>query len=88
VKKTSLSIAAVAAILIAGSASSFAAELPGYEVKGLPISPVQVALLGAANIRQSLAAPSVASPHQVSVLTSQRTLDTASAASFGTGGGH
>jgi hypothetical protein len=87
-RKTSLSVAAVVAILIASSASSFAAELPGYEVKGLPISPVQTAVLGPANARQSLAAPVAASPHQVSVLTSQRTLNTASAASFGTGGGH
>ena len=46
-KKTSLSIAAVAALLIAGSTAGFAAGLPTYEATGLPISPVQAQVLGA-----------------------------------------
>jgi hypothetical protein len=76
VKKNSLgiaamvSIAALVAISIAGGTPSLAAELPTYEVKGLPISPVQVGLLGAANVReQSPVATSAVSPHQLSVLT-------------------
>jgi hypothetical protein len=77
VKKISLTIAAVAAISIAAGAASFAAELPSYDVKGLPISPVQAELLGAANVEQSQVAPSAASPHQLSVLTPRRKLNTA-----------
>jgi len=48
-KKSYLSIAAVVAISIAGGTASFAAELPAYEVKGLPASPMQIGVLGAAN---------------------------------------
>jgi hypothetical protein len=88
VKKTSLSIASVVAISIASGSAAFAAELPGYEVRGLPISPVQIGLLGAANVRQSQAAPLTASPHQVNVLTSPRKLSTAAAAAGTAQGGH
>jgi hypothetical protein len=58
------------AISIAASTVAFAAELPTYQVNGFPISPVQVQLLGAANVRSQSAASTVAlSPHQQSVLT-------------------
>jgi hypothetical protein len=58
------------AISIAASTAAFAAELPTYEVNGLPISPVQLQLLGAANVREQPAASTVmVSPHQRSVLT-------------------
>jgi hypothetical protein len=81
VKKTSLTIAAMIAISIAGGTISFAAELPTYEVKGLPISPVQVGLLGAANVQeQPQIASSAASPHQLSVLTPRPKLRAATAA--------
>lgn len=71
-KKMTLSIAA-AAVFIAGSTAVSAAELPTYEVNGLPISNVQVRLLGAANVReQSAAFTATASPHQVSVLTPRK----------------
>lgn len=80
-RKTSLTLAAVVAISMAGSAAGFAAELPTYELKGLPISPVQVGLLGAANVQeQSPVAGAAASPHQVSVLTPRPKLKAASAA--------
>src|SRR5262245_44295588 len=75
-KRTSLTIAAVLAISLAAGATSFAAELPTYEVRGLPISPVQIGLLGAANVQQSQLAPSAAAHH------------TATAASVTTGAGH
>ena len=78
-KKTSLSLAAVVAIVIAGATTSFAAELPTYEAKGLPISPVQASLLGATNVDQAQVAPSAVSPHQVSVLTPRRKVNTATA---------
>lgn len=83
--KTSLSLAAAIALAVAGATTSFAAELPTYEAKGLPISPVQASLLGAANVEQSQVAPSAASPHQVSVLTPRRKLNTATAAPITTG---
>jgi hypothetical protein len=77
-KKSYLSIAAAVAISIAGGTASFAAELPAYEVKGLPASPVQIGVLGAANVReQSPVATSTASPLQLSVLTPRAKLTTA-----------
>jgi len=87
VKKIVLPIAA-AVVSIAAGGPAFAAGLPTYAVSGFPISPVQVQLLGAANVEQQLAAPTVvASPHQVSVLT-PRKLETATAAPISTGTGH
>jgi hypothetical protein len=83
VKKTSLSLAAM--IAIASATTSFAAGLPTYEAKGLPISPVQASLLGTANVEQSQVAPSAASPHQISVLTPRRKVNTATAAPITTG---
>jgi hypothetical protein len=85
VKKTSLSLAAVLVASITGATASFAAELPTYEAKGLPISPVQAGLLGAANIEQAEVAPAAVSPHQVSVLTPRRKVNTATAAPVTTG---
>jgi hypothetical protein len=79
VKKTYLSIAA-AALSIAGATAGFAAELPSYEAKGLPVSAVQVRVLGAADVReQSPALTSAVTAHQLSVLTPRttRTAETA-----------
>ena len=77
-KKTYLSIAAAAVISIAGGTAGFAAELPTYETRGLPISAVQVQVLGAANVReQSPVSTSAASPHQLSVLTPRTKMTTA-----------
>ncbi|MBR0828297.1 hypothetical protein JQ596_22435 [Bradyrhizobium manausense] len=61
-------IAATAAISIASAATGLAAELPTYEANGLPISSVQVAVLGAAHVRQSQVSITAPSPHQVRVL--------------------
>ena len=75
---SALIVAAVAAISIAGGTAGFAAELPSYEARGFPISPVQAGLLGAADVReQSPASTTAASPHQLSVLTPHRKLTTA-----------
>ncbi len=84
-KKTTLSIAAAVSVVL--STAALAAELPTYEVNGFPISPVQARLLGAANIQEESAAPTVAaSPHQLSVLT-PRKLKTATTAPITTGAG-
>jgi len=87
VKKTSLTIAAVVAIAVAGSTTSFAAELPTYEVNGLPISPVQASLLGAAKAQESQVVSSAA-PHQASILTARAKVKTATAAPVTVGSGH
>jgi hypothetical protein len=82
VQKTYLTIAA-AVISIAGATAGFAAELPSYEAKGLPISAVQVRVLGAADVReQSPVLTSTATAHQLSVLTPRttRTAETAAPA--------
>jgi hypothetical protein len=78
VKKLSLSIAAV--LSIAGATAAFAAELPTYETTGFPISPVQVGVLGAANVQErSPVATSTLAPVQLSVLTPRTKLTTARA---------
>ena len=82
-QKTYLSIAAAALISSAGATAAFSAELPTFEAKGLPISAVQVGVLGAANVReQSPVSTATASPHQLSVLTPRttRTAETAAPA--------
>jgi hypothetical protein len=82
VMKTYLSIAA-ATLSLAGATAGFAAELPSYETKGLPISAAQVSVLGAADVReQSPALTSAATAHQLSVLTPRttRTAETAAPA--------
>jgi len=85
VKWTSLSIAA-AAISIAGGTAAFAAELPTYELTRFPISPVQLQLLGAANV-QERSPTGAASPHQVRVLTARPGLTTGTSAPARTGTG-
>jgi hypothetical protein len=78
VKTISLTIAATV-IALAGATTGFAAELPSYEANALPISQVQVAVLGAAHVDQQVqAAPVSATPHQLGVLT-PRAKTTASA---------
>ncbi|WP_312015094.1 hypothetical protein [Bradyrhizobium lablabi] len=72
-KKISLVVAAAAAISIGAATASSAVELPTYEADGLPISPVQVGVLGAARVQgQSEVTTNTPSPHQLSVLTPRR----------------
>ena len=54
--------------------------LPTYEANGLPISPVQAALLGAANVREQSPTAAMASPLQLQVLTPRPKLTTATLA--------
>jgi len=70
VNKIHLSIVAAAVISFAGATAGFAAELPSYDATGLPISPVQVRVLGAANVQEQTPVPaSTITPLQLSVLT-------------------
>lgn len=75
--KLTISIAAAATLAISVGGGALAAELPNYEKAGLPVSPVQLQLLGAGNVQQ--ASPSVASATlvQLSVLTPRRKIKTA-----------
>ncbi|MBH5396680.1 hypothetical protein HZZ13_02570 [Bradyrhizobium sp. CNPSo 4010] len=69
--KKTLSIAAI--LTIAGGTAAFAAELPTYEANGLPVSPLQVRVLGAAHVEQQVAAPTtIASVHQTRVLSPRK----------------
>jgi hypothetical protein len=78
VKKTYLSIAAAAAVLIAGGTAGFAAELPTYETTGLPISAVQLRVLGVADVQQQApVSTSTLTPLQLSVLTPRTKTKTA-----------
>ena len=79
-KKISLFIAAAAVISIAAATASFAAELPSFEAAGLPISTVQVQVLGAAGVQeQSQVTTAAVSPVQLSVLTPRAKMTAATA---------
>ncbi|WP_454648138.1 hypothetical protein [Bradyrhizobium liaoningense] len=70
--KKTLSIAAAILTIVSGTAA-VAAELPTYEASGLPVSPLQVRVLGAAHVEQQVAAPAmVASVHQAKVLSPRK----------------
>lgn len=70
--KKTLSIAA-AVLAIAGSTATFAAELPAYSANGIPASPVQVRVLGAAHVEQQLTAPATSvTALQASILTPRK----------------
>jgi hypothetical protein len=66
--------------LILGGAVATAADLPVYELQGLPITPHQTSVVGSANIQERSPTPSLtlggmpASPHQVAVLRPHREL--------------
>jgi hypothetical protein len=80
-KKMSLSVAVAVVLAMTALTSGVAAELPAYEKVGLPISAVQLQVLGAANVReQSPVATAAASPHQLSVLTPRPKITATSAA--------
>ena len=70
-----LSMIAVAGAMMASTASAFSGELPAYEVRSFPISAAQVQLLGAADVQEHAAVPTLtvagmpASPAQISVLS-------------------
>ncbi|MDA9406481.1 MULTISPECIES: hypothetical protein [unclassified Bradyrhizobium] len=67
-------VAAVAAIMVVGSQAG-AVELPSFELKGFPITRHQVAVMGAQDVKEQSATPTLmyggmpASPHQIAVLT-------------------
>ncbi len=72
-KKISLSIAAATLLAMTAATGARAAELPSYEKAGLPVSAVQLQVLGAENVsQQAPTATMSASPAQLSVLTPRK----------------
>lgn len=83
-KKMSLTVIAAAVLALTAATSGFAAELPTYEKADFPISPVQIQVSGASNVREQSPVPtSAASPHQLSVLIPRSKIVTTTAAAQG-----
>ena len=76
-KKISLSIAAAAVLAITAATGGVAAELPTYEKAGLPVSAVQVQVLGAENVKEASPVATSATPVQLTVLTPRNRITTA-----------
>jgi hypothetical protein len=76
VNKNSLSIAA-AMLALSAAGGAVAAELPSYEKAGLPVSAVQVQVLGAENVQEASPVAPSATPVQLSVLTPRANIKTA-----------
>ena len=74
--KISLSIA-TAMLVLSATGGALAAELPSYEKAGLPVSAVQVQVLGAENVQEALPIAPSATPVQLSVLTPRGKIKTA-----------
>ena len=76
-KKISLSVAAAALLAITAAGGAVAAELPSYEKAGLPVSAVQLQVMGAENVQQASPATTSATPVQLGVLTPRSKFTTA-----------
>jgi hypothetical protein len=73
VNKISLSIAAATLLAITAATGALAAELPSYEKAGLPVSAVQLQVLGAEGVsEQAPTATTSVTPVQLSVLTPRK----------------
>ncbi|MBR1198968.1 hypothetical protein JQ634_06620 [Bradyrhizobium sp. AUGA SZCCT0240] len=76
-KKISLSVAAAAMFAITAAGGAVAAELPSYEKAGLPVSAVQLQVMGAENVQQASPAATSVTLVQLSVLTPRSKITTA-----------
>lgn len=72
-KKISLSLAVAAVLAMTVASGTVAAELPSYEKAGLPISALQLQVLGAEHVQETLPAATTAAP----VLTPRHKITTA-----------
>jgi hypothetical protein len=77
VKKISVSVAAAAVLAMTAVTGAVAAELPAYEKAGLPVSAVQLQVLGAENVNELQPTALSATPVQLSVLTPRHKTKTA-----------
>ena len=75
--KISLSIAAAAALAMTAASGAVAAELPSYQKAGLPISAVQLQVMGAENVQEVSSDAASVTPLQLSVLTPRNKITTA-----------
>jgi hypothetical protein len=72
--------AAVAVVISGGADLAAAAELPTYESMGLPISALQISVVGSTRVREVSPVPALtvggmpASPHQIAVLTPRKNI--------------
>ena len=70
-------LAAVAVVLEAANVAA-AAELPSYESMGLPITGLQISVVGSTHVQEVSPNPTLtvggmpAAPHQIAVLTARR----------------
>ena len=76
-KKISLSIATAAVLAVTAVTGAVAAELPTYEKAGLPVSAVQLQVLGAENVQEATPVATSITPVQLSVLTRRKKITTA-----------
>jgi len=77
VKKISLSIAAAAVLAMTVASGAVAAELPSYEKAGLPVSAVQLQVLGAEYVQEASPVATSVTPVQLSILTPRNKITTA-----------
>ena len=75
--KISLSVAAAAVFAMTAASAAVAAELPSYERAGLPVSAVQLQVLGAENVQEASPVATSVTPVQLSVLTPRSKITTA-----------
>jgi hypothetical protein len=97
--KSFIPAAAAVVLLLKGAGAASAAELPAYEMNGLPVSSHQVSVLGSAGVDEAPSTPTStlrdmpASPHQIAVLALRRQVvrqlaATPEAATVGLAAGH
>jgi len=77
VKKISLSIAAAAVLAMTAASGAVAAELPSYEKAGLPLSAVQLQVMGAEGVQEASPVATSVTPVQLSVLSPRNKIKTA-----------
>jgi len=75
--KISLSVAAAAVFAMTAASAAVAAELPSYERAGLPVSALQLQVLGAENVQEASPVATSVTPVQLSVLTPRSKITTA-----------
>ena len=76
-KKISLSIAAAAVLAMTAASGAVAAELPSYEKAGLPLSAVQLQVMGAEGVQEASPVATSVTPVQLSVLSPRNKIKTA-----------
>ena len=76
-KKISLALTAAAVLAMTAVTGAVAAELPSYEKAGLPVSAVQLQVMGAEGVSEAQPVAVSATPVQLSVLTPRHKTKTA-----------